>query len=678
MPRRFDIHTTDFGWNRVSPIWRLVAWLALIAVIGAIAQVIVWMGGGDVAMVSPKGGRTVLLLAALGTATFIMSRAGRSLGDYGLAVSDRWLVHLFAGLVLGVIWVAGLFGLAVAGGAVVVRETLEASRLWSGLAEAFPALPIASVCVVLLCGFIVGELRQAHGRAFTAVLAAVLAGLMFGVTTLHDGLGVPGQQVVFTAALVALVLLLMRLLTGDVVLPLGTLMGGLLVERLTRKAGLFTAAPDATLAGGLAPQGDPRIAPVAWIILGLASVVLTILVARRPAHVVERRKSKGLPRSFKRTYPMGTMGALAPLDLWLRQLTAARFRVGAAYLPRLIATLVLSTINTLLSLPERLILPRVYRNVQVKPPVFVLGAHRSGTTHLQNLLALDRNLITPRAHQVMNPWGFRFTGFLLWPILIVGTPWKRPMDAVRFGLSSANEEEYALANLCGQSPDWSIRLPKRWDAYDRFTDPARFSDAERANWKRHYLGFLQRLVGRSGRRPMLKNPYNTGRVALLRELFPGAKFVHIHRHPFDTYRSNLHMAAEAHCLFELQDGLERERFAAWFLDHYRAAEERFYVDTQDLPEDQVVEIAFSDLEADALAQVKRIYATLGLTYTNAFDAALRDYLAGLADYQKNVHKMLPEDERIAVMQSMGAMMGRWGYGESRTAEKQESRKLEPA
>jgi len=223
-------------------------------------------------------------------------------------------------------------------------------------------------------------------------------------------------------------------------------------------------------------------------------------------------------------------------------------------------------------------------------------------------------------------------------------------------------------------PDWSIRLPGLWNEYDRFCDPARFTDAERCRWKRTLHGFCQRLVARSGRRPMLKNPYNTGRVALLRELYPDAKFIHIHRHPFDTYRSNQHMAQQAHCLFELQAGPDRERFSAWFLEHYRASEQRFYADTADLPDDQVVEVRFEDLESDALGQVRRIYDTLGLEYTPAFDAALRDYLGELAGYKKNIHKTLPPEELRRVTAAMGELMQRWGY-EGKSS-KQNSRNAE--
>lgn len=660
MPTRFDIHTTDFGWNRAPAVVRLIAWLALVGLIAVIAQGVVWLGGQDVAIASSKG-RAVLLIAAIATAGFIMSRARRTPTAYGFAAPERWLMHLAVGLALGLGVTLGVGGMALAAGASVINPRFAYADTLAALVEALPALLFAAVCTVLLCGFVGGELRESHGPVLTMAVAALIAAGGFAVTLLHDGFDAADAAATATAGAAGAALVGMRLCTGSVMLPLGASAAALWVERFTRKAVLLEAGPSEAAARWLAPGGDPRLAPALWIALALIAVVCLVIRACQPAGGSATSRQAGPSRSFKRIYPLGTMGALATLDVWLPQLRRARCRVGLPYVPRLIVTLLISAINTVLTVPERLIRPRLERGISVPDPVFIVGAHRSGTTHLQNLLALDPQLITPRAHQVMNPQGFKLSGLLWWPILIVGTPWKRPMDAVRFGLTSANEDEYAIANLCGLSPDWSVRLPGCWDAYERFADPARFTPAERERWKRVLHRFLQRLVGRSGRRPMLKNPYNTGRVALLRERYPDAKFIHIHRHPFDTYRSNLHMHAQAHCLFELQAGLSREAFADWFLRSYRAAEERFYADTADLPAEQVAEVRFEDLERDALGEVRRLYQTLGLAYDDAFDAALRDYLAGLAAYKKNVHPTLPDDERDAVVAAMGPLMQRWGY-----------------
>jgi hypothetical protein len=43
--------------------------------------------------------------------------------------------------------------------------------------------------------------------------------------------------------------------------------------------------------------------------------------------------------------------------------------------------------------------------------------------------------------------------------------------------------------------------------------------------------------GLAGKRLLLKNPVNTARMGLLFEMFPSAKCIHIHRDPYDVFRS---------------------------------------------------------------------------------------------------------------------------------------------
>ncbi|MBC8355082.1 MAG: sulfotransferase [Planctomycetes bacterium] len=50
---------------------------------------------------------------------------------------------------------------------------------------------------------------------------------------------------------------------------------------------------------------------------------------------------------------------------------------------------------------------------------------------------------------------------------------------------------------------------------------------------------------------VVKSPTHTGHVRLLLEMFPEAKFVHIHRNPFEVFSSTLKMLATASPWFRL-------------------------------------------------------------------------------------------------------------------------------
>ena len=160
---------------------------------------------------------------------------------------------------------------------------------------------------------------------------------------------------------------------------------------------------------------------------------------------------------------------------------------------------------------------------------------------------------------------------------------------------------------------------------------------------------------------MLKSPYHTGRVAALRAIFPRAKFIHICRHPYAVYRSNMHMVREGWVVFQLQDPDERDSYQTRFLDNYRALEETFYRDTAELPSQDVVEVRLEDLEQDAIGEIRRAYSELGLEYNMRFHQRLKRYLKSVAGYRKNRLPELSEDERRQVQMKMGSFLRQWGY-----------------
>ena len=56
----------------------------------------------------------------------------------------------------------------------------------------------------------------------------------------------------------------------------------------------------------------------------------------------------------------------------------------------------------------------------------------------------------------------------------------------------------------------------------------------------------------------LKNPHNTSRVKELLELYPKAKFIFIHRNPYDVYHSTLHLFRKMVSSQFLQDFSEEQ------------------------------------------------------------------------------------------------------------------------
>jgi hypothetical protein len=649
-------------FSDLSPPVKIAAWLILIAVLASIVQAVAWaLGLPFNILASSNGGRGVLLALALASLLTVIAVDRRPVSDFGLFVGPRWKKLWFGGIAIGAVTYAAYVLVALGVGAYDLSfDKITPSRSGKALLAGMTAMPLAIVQQILFSGYLLSMLRDRYQR----LTAVIISAFMFAVLgRLHDPLSLlqpSAQPLIIGLFLVAALLGVLRLQSGSILLPAGLLAGWMLVRRVLGKTYLTVPAADSSWVPWMVPRGDARQAPMMWLFLAVAFAGCWWMLRRRGEGKVSTL-TPALDTDFKRVFPLSHGSALAPLDVWLGRLAAARFRVGLAYLPRLIAVLVFSAVNTIVSLPERLLLPLLLRHRQVRDPVFIVGVHRSGTTHLHNLLALDPQFCTPRAYHILNPIGFLFSGWLVAPVAGAFMPWKRPMDAVRFHLFAPQEDEFVMTGVSRLSPYWGMTFPTQWPQYDRYIFPDKMTDGEQAAWRRHYTTFVKKLTLFSGKQPLLKNPYNTARVGLLRRMYPRARFVHIYRDPETVYRSNMHLAREGHVLNQLQDPVEQLSYSARFLGNYQAMEAAFYRDISNAGDGTVVEVRFEDLERSPMTQLKEIYDDLGLRWTEAYEQRLRQYLGGLAGYKKNRHEPLPEFERRLIRGVMQDFLYQWGY-----------------
>ncbi len=641
---------------RRGVVVRLLLWVAMVVVLSCAFYALTWILGAPQPIVGPGSGTSLFGLIAFFSALMVMSRSDRGVQPYGLAIGDHWTRNLLLGLSIGAATLIIISILAIATGAWGLHIA-EAGRWFSSFGKAFGGFPMAVTATITFAGFVAGTARERWGPTAAALLAATMYA---GVSLMHPLGPTDGDSLALAASRFALMVVVvqLRFLSGDVVLGAAFLCGALFMERFIRKVALFSYESSSELAQALlAPAQHPIQSPGLWIELAILSIVVGVMLRTRPTR--EHSKPRVVSMKFARSYPFATMGALAPLDVWLPQLWRARFQIGAVYIPRLIATLILSAGNTILTLPERLAARLAPQRPLRQPPIFILGAHRSGTTHLHNLLSIDPQFTAPTTWQVMNPFGFRFSGWLLRPVFEIFSPWKRPMDAVAFGMGTPAEDEFAIANMTGLSPDWSLRLPRLARRYDRFGFPDQMTDKERAHWSKLHLRFIRSAFRYIDERPLLKNPHNTGRMELLLDLYPGAKFVHIRRDPVDVIRSNDHLAQTAHLLFQLQDPRDNERYIDRYPELYRAMEERFYEAADQLPSDRVIDVRYEDLAAHPGDTLKRIYEQLELPWTNEYESRLNAYLDRISDFKRNPKTPLTAEESAKLDAALGSLIERW-------------------
>jgi hypothetical protein len=355
-------------------------------------------------------------------------------------------------------------------------------------------------------------------------------------------------------------------------------------------------------------------------------------------------------------------GGLSGITLgrWLRVLRENRFAVDRPYWGRAAVITLVSIPNTLLAAWENLFYGRKIRNTTVAPPLFILGIWRSGTTHLHNLLAQDDRFAYPATYQVFCPHTFLTTEKRTSRLMEFFLPKQRPQDNVALGAREPQEDEFALCSLTGRAVPMAWAFPRRAEDYGRYLTLRGASAAEVAEWKAALAGLVRKLSFKYGRPLVLKSPGHTCRIRLLLELFPEAKFVHIHRNPYDVVRSTQHTVRMVTPWWALQRpdyGDLEERT----LRQYREVYDVFFEERGLIPRAHFHEVRFEALESDPLRQLRAIYEALALPDFGHVEPALRRYLAAIAGYKKNSLPELPAELRSRVARECHRCFEEWGY-----------------
>jgi len=349
--------------------------------------------------------------------------------------------------------------------------------------------------------------------------------------------------------------------------------------------------------------------------------------------------------------------------------------VDPVFWHRALYGLYVSLINSLFWIPKETIeYPDLdTQTVEMKQdPIFLLGHYRSGTSLLHELMSKDVRFIAPTLFQCYTPRVFlwredymyhRFKHIKINRCRRGGLSYTNSITSSSPALNTPFEDEIAITNICGLSPYMGHIFPKRRDYYERFLTFKQCSDEEIDLWKKSFVWFLKRILFRyqennimknHEKRLLLKSPSHTGRIKLLLELFPNAKFIHVHRNPFEIYPSTLKLHEKLLIQWCLQrpdfmknnndstknidevnrkfyrkmkrhdidynykkDNIQREII----LNHFQTMYDSYFEDRKLIPEGNLVEIEFNDLISSPTQVIKKIYKDLNL---QGWNECLRD------------------------------------------------------
>src|SRR5262249_29844637 len=238
---------------------------------------------------------------------------------------------------------------------------------------------------------------------------------------------------------------------------------------------------------------------------------------------------------------------------------------------------------------------------------------------------------------------------------------RRPQDDVAMDLDAATEDEFALCAMTGLSPYLEWAFPRGGHVYRKYLTFRGVPEDEVARWRAALTLFLKKLTLKYGRPLVLKSPPHTARIRLLLEVFPDARFVHIHRNPYDVFRStkHLHNAIGPYLRFQAGGCFDSDDdLIATYAEMYDA----FFEERDRIPEGRSCEVEFEELEREPIRRVRSVYEALGLSGFEPVRPPLDGYLASIAGYRKNHHDDLPESLRDRIAERWRRSSEACGYG----------------
>jgi hypothetical protein len=336
------------------------------------------------------------------------------------------------------------------------------------------------------------------------------------------------------------------------------------------------------------------------------------------------------------------------------------FRIHPIRWPMAFLISLITPLNTLMGLVQHLLYGRKIAAIQIKdPPVFIIGHWRSGTTYLHELLSLDDRFTSPTTYQCFAPHHCLWTAWMMRTFGSWLMPKQRPMDNMAAGWTRPQEDEFALLTLGAPTPYERMAFPNDPPPNMEFLDMRGCPPDGLARFEKAIVHFVKLLTFATGKRVLLKSPPHTGRIEVLTRLFPGARFIHILRHPFALYPSTMRLWQS---LDEVQ-GLQMPKGCGldeYVFDCLTRMYGGFEDQRQRLDNAAIYDIRYEDLIDDPLGQIEKMYNRLGLGDFRIAHDKIAAFVAQQKDYQPNKHR-LDDALKAKIRHRWSAYFDRYGY-----------------
>ncbi len=309
-----------------------------------------------------------------------------------------------------------------------------------------------------------------------------------------------------------------------------------------------------------------------------------------------------------------------------------------------------------------------------KPPIFVMGHWRTGTTLMHDLFASDPGLAFPTTYECFFPHHFLLTENTLPKVFKILLPKKRPQDDVPVGFDRPQEEEFAMMMLGQGTPYITMAWPRQGPADSDYLDFEGVPETKRKHWADAFMWFYRRLLLKHGKPLVMKSPANAARLKLLTKLFPDARFIYLARNPLDVFPSTVKLWR---ALYSTQ-GLHNPPYLDSWLDDYVLdmfvrLTVRYEEDRQLIPKDRLVELRYEDMVKDPIAAMSDIYRRLDIGDFARAEGPMRAYLEAQAEHRISEYELPPELKR-RVIERLGPYIDRFFYRDAVMGKKAASSK----
>lgn len=302
-------------------------------------------------------------------------------------------------------------------------------------------------------------------------------------------------------------------------------------------------------------------------------------------------------------------------------------------------------LKILLSEPFRLMERKKYKHVHTKQiippekhPVFIIGHWRSGTTYLHNLLSKDPGFFYQNKYENFFSDNFLTTEDFFKPVLSKMMNSTYPVKSWKsktsksMDLDTPSESDTALISEISEfTYHWGHLFPRQWKQYfDKYLFLEDISAQELDEWKKTMKSLFNKVYMKKNQGNLLiKNPGDTARIKHLLDIYPAAKFIFIHRNPYDVFYSNLKLWTHVIHTVSLQEISEKE-IKDIVLKVYRQLHQQYLIQKQLLRSDQLVETSYEKMIESPIDSLREIYQKLGLSgyqkalpfFTSYVDATL--------------------------------------------------------